>query len=189
LRAFTLSLESEGERVRPRKVKDDEKSGPAFGLRTASCWRGNGSSSGLKAGFFEQEEVLFASTVPAHAKRGSTSHNCEGFRLRAAWRRPSGLTFALSRPVRGTARARSKVRKPLIRYAKWRERRIDSARAGPCSGARPLQRDGGAGDSLTAPRKPYRGRPLDGEPRPGGELWRGHGVPGVPVPSSGACGR
>jgi hypothetical protein len=31
--------------------------------------------------------------------RCATSPNCEGFRLRVAWRRPSGLTFTLSRAV------------------------------------------------------------------------------------------
>ena len=33
-----------------------------------------------------------------------TSYNCEGFRLRGPWRVPSGLTSALSRPVRTAAR-------------------------------------------------------------------------------------
>ena len=45
----------------------------------------------------------------------ATTHNCEGFRLRGPWRGPSDLTSVLSRLVRGTSRARPKVRKPLIR--------------------------------------------------------------------------
>ena len=45
-----------------------------------------------------------------------TAPNCEGFRLRGPWRGPSVLTSALSRLVRGTSRARTQVRKPLIRY-------------------------------------------------------------------------
>ena len=36
--------------------------------------------------------------------RGTTSRNCEGFRLRGPWRGPSGLTSALSRAVRTAAR-------------------------------------------------------------------------------------
>jgi hypothetical protein len=40
--------------------------------------------------------------------------------------RPSELTFTLSRAVRGTARARPKVRKPLRRYAPYGRRRDDT---------------------------------------------------------------